>query len=143
MWSTPEPKRFRPRRRPALEFGMTPLIDIVFLLLIFFMLTSRFIVQEGIKVDLPVTDSSHALPAEETVRITVQPGGALVLGGRIMSPGELDNYLQDQGTAYMQTPFEINADKRASVQNVISLLEILRNNGALSVTLRTESSTGS
>ena len=140
MWSAPEPGRFRPRRRPALELGITPLIDIVFLLLIFFMLTSRFVVQEGIRVDLPVTDRSHSLPAEITVRITIQPEGSLVLSGRSMSLEELDQYLLKQDPAYMQKPFEIRADRRASVQAVVSLLELLRNRGALQVTLGTERS---
>ena len=140
MWSAPEPGRFRPRRRPALELGITPLIDIVFLLLIFFMLTSRFVVQEGIRVDLPVTDRSHTLPAEITVRITIQPEGSLVLSGRSMSLEELDQYLLKQDPAYMQKPFEIRADRRASVQAVVSLLELLRNRGAIQVTLGTERS---
>ena len=64
-----EPGRFRPRRRPALELGMTPLIDIVFLLLIFFMLTSRFVVQEGIQVDLPLTERGECNARRLTERL--------------------------------------------------------------------------
>lgn len=140
MLSTPEPGRFRMKRRPVLELGMTPLIDIVFLLLIFFMLTSRFVVQEGIQVDLPVTDRSHTLPAEVTVRVTVQAEGTLVINGRSMSLEELDQYLLKKDPAYMRKPFEIRADRRASVQAVVSLLELLGNRGALRVTLGTEGS---
>jgi biopolymer transport protein ExbD len=142
MWSAPEPLKFRSRRRPTLELGMTPLIDIVFLLLIFFMLTSRFVVQEGIQVDLPVTDRSHTLPAEETIRITVRTGGVLVLDGRLMTLRDMDRYLRAQDAAFVQTPFEILADRNASVQTVISLLEMLRDSGAARVTLGTESSSG-
>jgi biopolymer transport protein ExbD len=117
---------------------MTPLIDIVFLLLIFFMLTSSFVVQEGIQVDLPVTDRSHTLPAEKVQRIIVRSEGVLVMNGNIMTLNDMDLYLQDQDTAFIQTPFEILADKRASVQTVIFLLEILRDAGASRVTLGTE-----
>jgi biopolymer transport protein ExbD len=140
MLSAPEPVRFRSRRRPALELGITPLIDIVFLLLIFFMLTSRFVVQEGIQIDLPVTDRSHTLPAEKTHRITVRSEGVLVMGGRVMTLNEMKRYLQDQDTAFFSSYFEILADKRTSVQTVISLLEMLRDEGASQVTLRTERS---
>ena len=142
MWSAPEPVRFRPRRRPALELGMTPLIDIVFLLLIFFMLTSRFVVQEGIQVDLPVTDRSHTLPAAKTHRITVRDGGMLLMDGRAMTLKEMDRYLREQDAAFFGTHFEIQADKHATVQTVISLLEMLRNKGASRVTLGTERSAG-
>ena len=140
MWSAPESARFRPQRRPTLELGMTPLIDIVFLLLIFFMLTSRFVVQEGIQVDPPVTDRTHTLPAEKTHRITVRSGEVLVMDGRAMTVGEVDLYLRDQGAAYFEIPFEILADRSAAVQTVISILEMLRDQGASRVTLGTERS---
>ncbi|MDF1526395.1 MAG: biopolymer transporter ExbD [bacterium] len=140
MWSAPESARFRPQRRPNLELGMTPLIDIVFLLLIFFMLTSRFVVQEGIQVDLPVTDRSHTLPAEKTHRITVRSQGVIVMDGRTMTVGDVELYLRDRDAAYFGTQFEILADRSASVQTVISLLEMLRDKGASRVTLGTERS---
>jgi len=119
---------------------MTPLIDIVFLLLIFFMLTSRFVVQEGIQVDLPVTNRSHTLPAEKTHRITVRAEGVLVMEGRAMTLREMDRYMREQDTAFFGTHFEIQADRHASVQTVISLLEMLRIHGASRVTLGTERS---
>ena len=140
MWSAPESVRFRPQRRPTLELGMTPLIDIVFLLLIFFMLTSRFVVQEGIQVDLPVTDSFHTLPAESTHRITVRSEEVLVMDGRVMNVREMESYLRGQDAAFFGTYFEILADRSASVQTVISLLEMLRDRGASRVTLGTDSS---
>jgi len=140
MWSAPESIRFRSRRRPILEFGITPLIDIVFLLLIFFMLTSHFVVQEGIQVDLPVTDRSHTLPAEEVHRIIVRSEGELLLDGKAMTLEKMDRYLMDQDAAFFGTYFEILADKRASVQIVISLLEMLRDKGASRVTLGTKPS---
>ena len=119
---------------------MTPLIDIVFLLLIFFMLTSRFVVQEGIQVDLPVTDRSHTLPAEKTHRIAVRSQEVIVMDGKAMTVREVERYLQNQDAAYFGTHFEILADRNASVQTVISLLEMLRDRGASRVTLGTERS---
>jgi len=140
MWSSPEPAKFRPQRRPVLELGMTPLIDIVFLLLIFFMLTSRFVVQEGIQIDLPVADRSQTLTAEKAHRITVRSEKVLVLDGKVMTLKEMDRYLQEQDAVFFRTYFEILADRNASVQTVISLLEILRDKGASQVTLATERS---
>jgi len=140
MWSAPESTKFRPQRRPTLELGMTPLIDIVFLLLIFFMLTSRFVIQEGIQVDLPVTDRSHTLPAERTHRITLRSGEVFVMEGRVMTVKEMERYLWDQDPAFFEIHFELLADRSASVQAVISLLEMLRDRGASRITLGTERS---
>jgi biopolymer transport protein ExbD len=116
---------------------MTPLIDIVFLLLIFFMLTSRFVVHEGIQVDLPVTESSHTIPAGDTHRIIVQSEGVLVMSGRTMTLLEMEQFIRAQDAVFVQRGFEILADKGASVQTVISLLEMLRTKGAVRVTLGT------
>jgi biopolymer transport protein ExbD len=138
MWSAPEPGRFRSRRRPALELGMTPLIDIVFLLLIFFMLTSRFVVQEGIQIDLPVTEFSHTLPAIEMHRIIVRSEKTLFMNGQTMTLDELDQYLGSLQAPFFDSRFEILAEKSASIQTVISLLEMLGNRGAARVTLGTE-----
>ena len=128
---------FRTPRRPILELGMTPLIDIVFLLLIFFMLTSRFVVHEGIQVQLPVTDKPQAIAAERTNRITVLSDGVVILEGRTMTLRELGVFLDSRGSSFLQTPFEILSDRRASVQTVVSLLEILRDRGATSVSIGT------
>lgn len=116
---------------------MTPLIDIVFLLLIFFMLTSRFVVHEGIQVQLPVTDKPQAIAAERTNRITVLSDGVVILEGRTMTLRELGVFLDSRGSSFLQTPFEILSDRRASVQTVVSLLEILRDRGATSVSIGT------
>ena len=128
---------FRTPRRPILELGMTPLIDIVFLLLIFFMLTSRFVVHEGIQVQLPVTDKPHAIATEETNRITVLPDGVVILEGRSMTLKELGKLLDGKDSSFLRAPFEILSDRRASVQTVVSLLEILRDRGATSVSIGT------
>ena len=59
-----------------------------------------------------------------------------------MTLEEMDRYLQDRGPAYVRIPVEVLADKGASVQAVISLLELLREKGASQVTLGTVLSTG-
>ena len=137
MWSKGETGRFRPQRRPPLELGMTPLIDIVFLLLIFFMLTSSFIVHEGIQVDLPVTATPHALPGQEAHRIAVRPDGTLIFQGKPFTLQEMEAWLDRHRSELVGVPFEILSDRRASVQSVISLLELLRDKGATRVTLGT------
>ena len=133
-----QPQRgLRTPRRPILELGMTPLIDIVFLLLIFFMLTSRFVVHEGIQVQLPVTDKPQSMAAEKTHRLTVLSNGVVILEGSSMTLRELGPFLDSRDDTFWQAPFEILSDRQASVQTVVFLLEILRDRGAVSVTLGT------
>ena len=137
MWPVVEPGRFRPRKRGALELGMVPLIDIIFLLLIFFMLTSSFITREGIQVDLPVTQSPHTLRANEVQRITVRSDGTLLFREKPTTLSGLEVWLQGLDPDLPLTSFEIQSDGRAAVQTVVYLLELLREYGASGVSLGT------
>ena len=107
------------------------------LLLIFFMLTSRFVVHEGIQVQLPVTDKPQSVAVEKTHRLTVLSDGVVILEGNSMTLKELGRYLDAQDAAFWRSSFEILSDRRTSVQTVVTLLEILRERGATSVSLGT------
>ncbi len=58
------------RNKPSVEFSLASIADMVFLLLIFFMLTSTFVNQAGVKVDLPQSASKQPSPGRNTVTIT-------------------------------------------------------------------------
>lgn len=60
----------RRRNKPIAEFSSASIADIVFLLLIYFMLTSTFVAQVGLKVDLPKSSSDKPSPAKHSVTIT-------------------------------------------------------------------------
>jgi biopolymer transport protein ExbD len=59
----------RPKNRPSTDFSLASISDIVFLLLIFFMLTSSF-VQQGVKVDLPTGSSRKPSKGQITITVT-------------------------------------------------------------------------
>lgn len=122
-----------------MELGITPLIDIVFLLLIFFMLTSRFVVHEGIGLELPVTQAPHTLEAEEVREITVLRDGSILFMGRPTTIPELEAWLADLDPGAPPGAFEIRSDREAAVQAVVSILEVLRRQGAAQVSLGTTS----
>ena len=133
-------RALRPKGRRVLELGVTPLIDIIFLLLIFFMLTSSFITHEGIRVELPITQSPHALPAAKVLEITVQKDGGLLFMGKPISLSGLEAWLVEQDSDLAPQVFEIRSDRKAAVQTVVSLLELLGKHGASRVSLGTVSS---
>lgn len=135
-------RALRPRGRRILELGITPLIDIIFLLLIFFMLTSSFITHEGIRVELPVTESPHALPPVRVLEITVFRDGSLLFMGKPITLEALESWLAGRDEDLPPQAFEIRSDRRAAVQTVVSLLELLRKHGAARVSLGTVSTEG-
>ena len=70
------PLNFSSGRKPLTEFSLASLTDIVLLLLIFFLLTSSFVTQRGLKVELPDTASATPLEAQY-VAVTILPDGEL------------------------------------------------------------------
>ncbi len=60
----------RPRNRPSTEFSLASIADMVFLLLIFFMLTSSFVNQAGVKIELPQSASKKPSEGRNSVTIT-------------------------------------------------------------------------
>jgi len=133
----------RRKRREPLELGLTPLIDIVFLLLIFFMLTSRFIVQEGLEVDLPRTEKQHAVSEEKVHVIYLLKDGTIMYREKEMSLEKMENVLSGFAPHERKKPFEVRSDRYASVQSMVALLEVLREAGAYNVSVGTVQETGS
>jgi biopolymer transport protein ExbD len=135
-WASNGPTASR-RRRKNLEIAITPLIDIVFLLLIFFMLTSRFVAQEGIEVDLPVTERIHTLNAKDVNLIFLKEDGMLFFKGKMFTVEGFKRELALRGDRLLEKPFEIRSDRRTPVQSMVLVLEALRDAGARKVTVGT------
>ncbi len=60
----------RSRNKPSTEFSTSSMADVVFLLLIYFLLTSTFVAQVGLKVDLPASSSDQPSNASHSITIT-------------------------------------------------------------------------
>ena len=124
-----------PRRRAPYE-TMVPLINVVFLLLIFFLLAGTMQPSDPVNVNLPagqISDKNARLPAP----IYLEKDGFVWLG-KNMVPPELsgllvEDYLKKQGTDRVA----IKADKDAPADSLLTLMEGLRQAGVKQVTLET------
>lgn len=67
--------RFRRHRREEVQVNLTPLIDVVFLLLIFFMVSTTFTRETQLQIDLPESSSDQALPEQRALEIMVDGQG--------------------------------------------------------------------
>jgi len=137
MWRESESFGAGRKTRQPMELRITPLIDIVFLLLIFFMLTSRFVAMEGITVDLPETRKAHNLPSQEVITLVVTRDGRVIYEGMKMSLDELRGLLLRKDRWIIHGPIMVNSDRGAEVQNLVYLLELLREIGARRVAVGT------
>lgn len=114
------------KRRVFLEKGqldIAPLIDIIFLLLIFFMLTSSFIFQPGIRVNLPRAVTSEVLQKELLV-VTITENNEIFINERSVGGEELVSRITV--AAKGDQPLLIKADKKANLGKVIEIWDICR-----------------
>ena len=134
-WSENRPLRRSPSHS-LVEPDLTPLIDVVFLQLIFFMLTSAFVFQPGIRIQLPKTVTSDVVH-RETLQITVAQGDRLYFGEKIMTLQELRSKLA--GLSKTGEPILLRADRKASMGRVMEVWDTCRSQGIAQVHIATES----
>ena len=125
--------------RMELEHGLkqidiAPLIDIVFQLLIFFMLTSSFIMQPGIKVNLPKAVTSEVVKFEN-IEILITAENVTYLNGKVVTMQELKAFLT-QAAKRNQTVL-IKADRRASLGRVVEIWDLGRDLGIAQINIAT------
>jgi len=113
---------------------MAPLIDVIFQLLIFFMLSSSFTFQSGITVKLPKAVTSDVIK-EENVIITITSEDIIYLNNQIITIKELKRELSK--SAGEKRPILIKSDRRASVGRIVDVWDICRNLGIEKINIAT------
>ncbi|MFH1996594.1 MAG: biopolymer transporter ExbD [Candidatus Omnitrophota bacterium] len=115
-------------------FELTPLINIFFLLLIFFMFTSSFIFQPGIRVNLPKAVTSEVLAPKE-MTIIIDKSDVIYLNDRPISAEELTSNLSI--LAKENTQLLIKADRNSSLGMIVHVLDVCRSAGLSQINIAT------
>lgn len=107
---------------------MTSLIDVVFLLLIFFMVSTSFVKQSQINIRLPQADSSRAVPElPDQIDIMITATGTFLVNGRELinnRPETIRNALQKVSSGKGDLPLTISADANAKHQHVVTAMDV-------------------
>ena len=133
----------KPEKKSALSFNMTPMIDIVFLLIIFFLVSSNLVQQETlIAVDLPSAKSSRMPGSREsqTRKITISVTGEdhIFLGTRPVDHGQLLQFLSaEQMRTGMPLEVRIRTDRRVPYKTIEPVLVICSQVGIDNVSFNT------
>ena len=78
------------------DLNLTPLIDAVFLLLVFFMVTSVFVKATQLKIELPVAENYDQIDQEKKLNLLVSAEGQLEFNGQLVSLGQLAGVLENE-----------------------------------------------
>ncbi len=115
---------------------LTPLIDMVFLLLIFFLLTS-FLVHPSISVNLPQTTDAELTEKPEVI-VTILENGRLLFNGRQATLQKLSNMLRRSYTFQRTREVVIQSDREVTFERVVEVMDISRNAGAENISFLVE-----
>ncbi|MDR2337312.1 MAG: biopolymer transporter ExbD [Deltaproteobacteria bacterium] len=121
------------------EITMAPLIDVVFLLLLFFSVTSSFIDLQGLKLDLPQTESQNTIEMNKksVLVISVTKDGSIFFNKSPINLAELKKQLTRQLNTDPQQAILLQAERSSTTQQLVSVMEVINQSGGSNVSLQT------
>ena len=131
--------QFRQRKtRPKPDINITPLVDVVLQLVIFFVVTTTFIsVETGARVNLPSANFSKIEEAK-TITITITENNLLYVDGGLTDWNELPKVLVASLRKDPQAAVVIEADKKVLHGNVVKVMDIARRAGTERMAIATQ-----
>jgi len=116
--------------KPQISLDLTPLIDVVFQLVIFFMVATVFNTAPGLKLEIPQSDTVEALSVDE-VRITMADADEIYLNKEQVSWKQLDEELSHVAPLLLEQgkSVVIEGDRSVPYETFIHVLDILRTHG--------------
>ena len=125
------------KKRYAVQMPMTSLIDIVFMLLIYFLLTTNFMVDEGIKIKLPQARAA-APQTEEVITVFVDAQGRSFINEREVSMDCLFDHLKKKIGSKENELVVVRADRALILNKAVKVMDIAKAAGAGRLCLATE-----
>jgi biopolymer transport protein ExbD len=114
------------RNKLSTEFSMASMSDLVFLLLIFFMLTSTLVAPNAIKLLLPASNS-RTIEQPPKVIVSINQNLEYFLQGVQVNEISLENGLLDKLAGQQNVSIRLEADKNIPVQYVVNVIDIVNN----------------
>jgi len=123
-----------PQRRPMADINVTPLVDVVLVLLIIFMVTAPFL-QGGLEIDLPKV-ATKGLDVHEGLIVSVRADRTIAVGNQVTTFDRLETVLA--GANASTRPVFLKADQKVPYGTIVELIARMRRAGVASLGLVTE-----
>lgn len=133
--------KFQRRRRVESGIDITPFVDVVFLLVIFFMVSTTFTRESRLKLQLPTADVVPSEAPEQSIEISVDRDGGYAINGIALVNRQRDTLvrgLRELAAGNTDTPLTISADGKASHQAVVTAMEAAGNAGFAHLNITTQ-----
>jgi biopolymer transport protein ExbD len=129
--------KFNTSNQPLTIFSFSSLTDIVLLLVIFFLLTSQFVIQTGVKVKLPGSQTNETSEPTKMI-VTITSAGVVYAGPDETTIELLPAKLTDMMNVNQENNLVIRADKTVQIDLVIKVIDAAKSVGIGKFTIETE-----
>ncbi len=132
---------FRSERRDEVDLDITPLIDVVFLLLIFFMVSTTFEHNSEINITLPSSSKEVTEAKPDAVNVGLDAQGNVYINDKSLVNAQLETIkaaLSDALVGLNEPPVIISADSNATHQSVVRIMDAARQLGLVKITFATQ-----
>lgn len=130
--------KFYTNKERALSIEITPLIDIVFLLVIFFVVTSKIETNQYLTLDLPESQSFASSVSNESQNIILLESGVLIINNQEFSISNIDNMLEGITSNFLKTEVVVlSIENKAFHEWVIALMDGLQQLGFQNIQIKT------
>jgi biopolymer transport protein ExbD len=134
--------KFSHANKKSIGFDITPLIDVVFLLLIFFMLTTTFInVESGVKVDLPTGDFA-AVEERQNIVVSITENNVIYLNNKLIDPTKMSERIREEIGNNAASLVVLEADQNISHGKVVRVMDLIKKGGAERIAIATKPTEG-
>ncbi len=130
--------RFGVARRPDPLIDLTPMIDIIFQLVLFFMVSTTFVQAPGFEVDLPRSSAEAVISDDKDVNGWMTADGSVYIDETAVSIQELQQTFQSRGKANPKTMVVIKADTGVPHGRVVTVMDMARAEGLTRLAIATD-----
>jgi biopolymer transport protein ExbD len=129
--------KFDLSNKPLAVFSYSSLTDIVLLLVIFFLLTSQFVIQTGVKVKLPGSQTNEQSEPTQLI-VTITSENAIYIGSEQIGMDQLSLKLSESLKTNDENNLVIRADKTVQIEQLINVIDAAKSVGIGRFTIETE-----
>lgn len=128
------------KKKEDVQINLTPLIDVVFLLLIFFMVSTSFKKETKVSLELPEASGEQMDSQQALIEVTISKNGEIFVNGNGLVNRDVQTIKEaiKQSSTDYQTPVIISADADAPYQSVITVMDAAGQAGFNNLTLPTQ-----
>ncbi len=119
------------------DINLTPMLDVVFIMLIFFIVTATFIKQAGIEVRRPDAETDEKKPTV-SVLIAISPGGEIWIDKKKVDPAAVRAHIEKLHAENPRGGIVVQADREAKYEKLKAVLDAARAAGVTEVAVSTE-----